>query len=198
MKFGTLDVLAPGLITPESLGSGILTTGLAQSAQAHPDQSNVTWTEAEVLGSTAWLWMHSQKHREIPLHVLSTLLLPAIKHQQFILISEHGKPIFYLSWANLSAEAEARYIKNPAYAMPQEDWNSGDRMWILDWVAPFGHTKVVSRLLEQRLFTNRWMRSLYHRGNDRGLRVKTFHGIGVMSDEARFWFETHPFALHQV
>jgi cytolysin-activating lysine-acyltransferase len=174
VKFGSLDVIAPSL----------LSSGITQASEA--------WTEAEVLGSTVWLWMHSQKHREAPLHMLSTLLLPAIKHQKFILISEQGKPVFYLSWANLNAEAEARYVKNPSYVMPQEDWNSGDRMWVLDWVAPFGHTKVVCKLLQKYLFTNLFMRSLYHRGNDKGLRVKTFHGIGVKPEIARFWFAENP------
>ena len=192
MRFGTLDVIAPGILSLDASKNGFV-----PSEQDRLDHGNAAWTEAEVFGSAVWLWMHSQKHREIPLHVLSTLLLPAIKRQQFIIVSEHGKPVFYLSWANLSAEAECRYIKNPSYAMREEDWNSGDRMWVLDWVAPFGHTKVISRLLVQHLFTNRWMRALYHRGNDRGLRVKTFHGIGIMSEEACFWFETHPIVLNQ-
>ncbi|MEQ1600441.1 MAG: toxin-activating lysine-acyltransferase [Methylophilaceae bacterium] len=177
MKFGTLDVIAPGVLSAERFRS---------------DQTNATWTEAEVFGSAIWLWMHSQKHRELPLHMLSTLLLPALKNQQYILVSEHGKPVFYLSWANLSADAESRYIKNPSFTMPQDDWNSGDRMWILDWVAPFGHTREMSQLLAQHLFGERCMRALYHRGYDRGLRVKTFYGVGVMSEVARFWFKTHP------
>jgi hemolysin-activating ACP:hemolysin acyltransferase len=37
------------------------------------------WTEAEVLGSTVWLWMNSDSHNELPLHTLSVALLPAIK-----------------------------------------------------------------------------------------------------------------------
>ncbi len=68
-------------------------------------------------------------------------------------------------------------------------------MWILDWVAPFGHTKMISRLLARTLFAKLWMRTLYHRGRDRGLRIITFHGIAVISEAARFWFETHPVML---
>jgi len=177
MKFGALDVISPALLASVS----------ADAAHCHS-----SWTEAEVLGASVWLWLHSNKHRELPLQTLSTLLLPAIKHQQFILISEHGQPVFYLSWANLSAAAEARYIDNPSFSMPQDDWNSGDRMWILDWVAPFGHTQAISQLLKQQLLADRCVRSLYHRGHETGLRVITFHGIGVMPELAKFWFKSHP------
>ncbi len=173
MRFGTaknLDITAPGLI----------------------DQS---WSEAEALGAAVWLWMHSESHREMPLHTLPTLLLPAIKHRQFILAAEAGRAVFYLSWANLSPEAERRYLQRHPLCMPEGDWDSGDRMWILDWVAPFGHSQVMKRLLARQLFANRCMRSLYHRGDQRGLKIKTFRGMAVLPEEARAWFETHPVAL---
>lgn len=148
--------------------------------------------EAQVLGSAVWLWMHSAAHRDAPLHSLSTLLLPAIKCRQFILISEAGRPVFFLSWLNLSAEAEARYLSEPAVCLPAQDWNSGERTWVNDWVAPFGHTRRVMSLLRRRLWPNRICRSLYHRGEERGLRVMQFHGIGVLDLEAQAWFTTHP------
>lgn len=165
-----LDIIAPGLI-------------------------GQTWSEAEVLGSSVWLWMHSSSHRNMPLHTLPALLLPAIKHRQFILAAQGGRAVFYLSWANLSAEAEQRYLQQHPIQMPQEDWNSGERMWVLDWVAPFGHTAVVNRLLRRQLFANRLGRMLYHRGDERGMRIKTFQGMAVLPEEARMWFESHPVAV---
>ena len=164
---------------------------------AAPLLTGEPFSEAEVLGSAVWLWMHSASHRDAPLHTLSALLLPALKSRQFVLLSEAGKPVAYLSWANLSEEAERRYLSNPPVLMPEADWSSGDRMWILDWVAPFGHTKTLSGLFGRRLFPNKWARALYHRGDNRGLRILTFRGIGVMPEEARHWFETHPVAHRQ-
>lgn len=156
-----------------------------------------TWNEAEVLGSAAWLWMHSAAHRDFPLHTLPTLLLPAIKHRQFVLASQAGKPVFYLSWANFSLQAEQRYLGNNPLLMPEADWNCGDRLWLLDWIAPFGHTKTMSRMIRQQLFANRCMRALYHRGNERGLRIKTFQGAAVPPAQAREWFKAHP-VVHPV
>lgn len=62
MNTAPLSIIAPGLIEQD-------------------------WSEASVLGSATWLWMHSKSHRNFPLHTLPVLLLPAIKHRQFIVAS---------------------------------------------------------------------------------------------------------------
>lgn len=150
------------------------------------------FNEAEVFGSAVWLWMHSASHRNAPLHMLSALLLPAIKNRQFVLASENGKPVFYLSWARLSKEAEKRYLQNSPQCMPEADWTSGDRTWFLDWVAPFGDSPQMRILVTRRLFPGLCARALYHRGADKGIRIKNFHGIAVTPEEARFWSEHNP------
>lgn len=157
-----------------------------------PSLEAAPFSEAEALGSIVWLWMHSENHRDIPLHGLSALLLPAIKQGKFLLASQNGQPVFYISWANFSPDAEQRYLKNPAITLPQDDWNSGDRTWVLDWVAPFGHTRAITAMLRQQLFPGQCARSLYHRGEEKGLRIMELHGIAVLPEEARYWFETHP------
>lgn len=163
----SLDVVAPGLIAQD-------------------------WNEAQILGSAVWLWMHSASHRDMPIHTLSTLLLPAIKARQFLLASEAGNPVAYVAWAWLSGEAESRYLAQSPLLMPSADWTSGERLWILDWVCPFGHSKRVNQLFRGQLFASRCVRSLYHRGNERGLRVKEFHGRALELREAKAWFDTHP------
>ena len=72
-------------------------------------------SEAEVLGSVTWLWMHTPGHRDLPLHALNKLVLPALKTQQFILASapdgDAMRPVAYLAWANFSADAESTICK---------------------------------------------------------------------------------------
>lgn len=165
-----LDIIAPGLIEQ-------------------------TWNEAKVLGSVVWLWMYSPSRRNMPLHTLSALLLPAIKRRQFILGARPDELCFCLSWANLNLEAEQRYLQQHPALMPDVDWNSGDRMWVLDWVAPFGHTLMANRLLKRQLFANRLGRMLYYRGDERGMKIKPFQGMAVLPEEARLWFEAHPVAI---
>lgn len=49
-------------------------------------------------------------HRDAPLHTLPDLLLLMIKHRQYVITTEQGRPVFFMSWAWLSQEAEARYL----------------------------------------------------------------------------------------
>ncbi len=170
MRVGDLDIKAPLLLGGEE-------------------------SEAEVLGAAVWLWMHSPLHRDAPLHALPTLLLPVIKQQQYILVAEAGEPVFFFSWAWLSQEAEACYLTQPAIHFPPDAWNSGDRMWCCDWIAPFGHTALMSRLVRRDLFPYACWRALEHRGAQRGKRVIHFHGSRVSREAAKTWWQQHPLAV---
>lgn len=65
--------------------------------------------EAEVLGAVVWLWMHSPLHRDAPLHTLPDLLLPVIKNRQYVVATEQGRPVFFMSQA-CSAWMQRRVI----------------------------------------------------------------------------------------
>jgi len=152
-------------------------------------------SEAEVLGATVWLWMHSPMHRDAPLHALPTLLLPIIKRQQYVLVSGNDRPVFFLSWASMNEEAEARYLTRPAIEMKEEDWDSGERIWFSDWIAPFGHTPAMYNLMRRDIFPDHVCRALYHRGAERGKRVMLFHGSRVSRQHAREWQQNHPLTV---
>lgn len=162
-----------------------------------PSVSGETVNEAEVLGSVVWLWMHSKAHRNASLHMLSSLLLPAIKTGQFVLACQNETPVFYTAWGRLSAAAERRYLHNPPECMPVEDWQSGERTWIFDWLAPFGHTRAMTKLLAVQVFPDQCLRALYHHGERTGLRVMRFHGIAVTPEEARLWSGLNPIQLER-
>jgi cytolysin-activating lysine-acyltransferase len=154
-------------------------------------------SEAEVIGAVTWLWMHSKRHRELPLIALSHVLVPPVKAQQFILVQgprENGSvmPVAYIAWANLSGDAESRYLAAGATAfLRPEDWSSGDRSWITDWVCPFGHTPRF-RSIAQALLADSSFRILYHRGDERGSQVKVMRGDRVTQGDARAWWEKRP------
>ncbi|MCZ6343746.1 toxin-activating lysine-acyltransferase, partial [Escherichia coli] len=79
----------------------------------------VPFIEAEVLGAAVWLWMHSPLHRDAPLQTLPDLLLPVIKHRQYVVATEQGRPGFFMSQAWLSPEADAPYNTQPPNLKPQ-------------------------------------------------------------------------------
>lgn len=147
-------------------------------------------SEAELFGAMAWLWMHSPTHCRCPLYELERLLLPAVKTGQFVLALQNNtlqQPAGLMTWANLNAEAEQRYLQSLDKTLQASDWQSGDRPWILDWVLPFGHTKVTANAM-QKLLHRACFRGLYHKGDRTGLRVLHFRGHAVSkAQEAHFW-----------
>ncbi|MFD1801038.1 toxin-activating lysine-acyltransferase [Mixta tenebrionis] len=148
--------------------------------------------EAEVLGASVWLWMHSAWHKEAPLEALPALLLPVIKKQQYVLAFQEGRPVFFMSWAWLDEDAEQRYLTRLPLLVPENSWRCGDRMWVTDWIAPFGHTRQMVSLVLSELFPDSCFRSLWHRGAERGKRVKHFRGRRVSLPQIRAWQTAHP------
>lgn len=152
-------------------------------------------SEAEIFGSIVWLAMQAKSKNRLPLQELSQWLLPALRTQQFILASEcidgQIRPVAYMSWANLTAEVESRYVANPDEGLSPQEWAVGDRMWVIDWMTPFGHSQSFSRAVSASL-ANSCSKSLYHRGGHRGLRVQLFRGDHVSHEQAKQWWKDRP------
>ena len=160
-----------------------------------PGMTARNWNEAEVLGAGAWLCTHSSMHRDLPLQTISSQMLPAIEHRQFVLGSRAGEPLFYMSWAKFTANAEARYLDGGTTTMATRDWDSGQRLWIIDWVAPFGHTATLARIVRQQLFRHWTGRMVYHRAQPPSSRIKTFRGSAMTPADARQWHQSNPVGL---
>lgn len=105
---------------------------------------------AEVLGQAAWLLSQSPKHKYLYLTDIEWAILPALNLRQFKLYRKEGTmvPVALAIWARLSPEAEARYLETRRL-QPQE-WNSGDRLHIIDVIAPFGGAETVMQDLAKR------------------------------------------------
>lgn len=149
-------------------------------------------SEAEVLGIAVWLWMHSERHRDAPLHTLPTLLLPLIKQQQYAIAVKDGRPVFFLGWAWMDEDAERRYLTNASVMMKESDWTSGERLWITDFIAPFGEVRALQKLTREVILPEQCFRALDHQGAHRGQRVRFFYGKSITSARAKQWQQTHP------
>ena len=149
-------------------------------------------SEVEALGASVWLWMQSDRHKGAPLETLPTTLLPVIKEQQYVLAFKDSKPVFFMSWAWFDEEAEYCYLTQHHLMLREADWRSGKRMWVTDWVAPFGDTRQMAQLVLAQLFPDHCFRALWHHGNTRGLCVKRFQGGNVSRLEMAAWRMNHP------
>ncbi|MCW8907153.1 MAG: toxin-activating lysine-acyltransferase [Sedimenticola sp.] len=148
--------------------------------------------QVEVLGATVWLWLHSDRHRPLALQQLNRMLLPVIKRGQYVLAYEGMKPVFFASWACFDAAAEQRYLADPDRLFDAADWDSGDRFWAIDWVAPFGHSHRLRYLLDEDLLSRTCSRILCRNAGGARTRVLQHHGRRVSRDQAYGYFQARP------
>ncbi len=68
-----------------------------------------------------------------------TCLIPPVSLGQFrIWFDEEDDPIGFMTWAFMSKEVEDYFLKYDEMPEDIEAWKSGDRLWGMDFVAPFG------------------------------------------------------------
>jgi cytolysin-activating lysine-acyltransferase len=138
------------------------------------------------LGRLTWLWMNSPLHEDWPMNVASRSLLPPLQLDQYMIEERKGMPVAYCSWAFLNQDAEFRYIQNPS-ALSAADWNAGERLWIMDWVAPFSKTDswtMRGRLLKR--FPHELARALRVKRNGCDVaRILSFKGRQMKTEHAR-------------
>lgn len=89
------------------------------------------------IGPVVMLYLQSSHRRFQFISDLEWLLLPPLVSGQCKLYMKKEYPVSYISWAFLNEEAENHLLKNGGKLRP-EDWKSGNRLWIVDMVAPFG------------------------------------------------------------
>ena len=102
-----------------------------------------------VYGDLTFLAMRSHHHRAMTVSILRDALEPPILLGQYKLFRFDGVPRAALTWAWLSEEVEAKYLAGEGFRLG--DWRSGDRLWIIDMMAPYaGLTKGVVRWVMTR------------------------------------------------
>lgn len=151
---------------------------------------------SEAFGAAVWLWMQLPRHRHFALKNLETRLLEPIRQGQYVLActGKHNRqrdPVALLLYACLNARAESQYLRDPSAALPASDWRSGDRLWLIDWVSPFGLSlQIRHQMLD--LFARQTARSLQRHPRAQTSRVKTWRGDTCTTDAAHAWWHERP------
>lgn len=109
------------------------------------------------VGPVVMLYMQSSHRRFQFISDLEWLLLPPLVSGQCKLYMKKEYPISFLSWAFLDEAAEKRLLQNGGRLRP-DDWNSGDRLWIIDMVAPFGGVENMLADIRKNEFPDRVVR----------------------------------------
>jgi cytolysin-activating lysine-acyltransferase len=138
---------------------------------------------AEALGVITRLWFNSPLHVSWPVWLLNINVRPAIEHRQFLIVRHRtGQPLLYLSWANLDLAREHQYLRDP-HSLRPADWNSGQRMWFIDWIAPFGGSRRIASMLRRKIFRNGAANSLRVKAGARVGRIHHHFGCQISSTQ---------------
>jgi len=109
------------------------------------------------MGPVIMLYLQSAHRRFHFISDLEWLLLPPLVNGQCKLYMKKEYPISFVSWAFVSEEVEKRLLQNGGKMRP-EDWNTGDRLWIIDIVAPFGGIETMLNDIRKNEFPGRAIR----------------------------------------
>ena len=104
------------------------------------------------MGHVVWLMAHSPLHAGWRLREIARLVYPAIRRGQLLVYyDDQGLPLAFVTWAFLTRDAEAGFEDGSRRLLPN-DWDAGDRFWLIDFVAPFGRAGPVVRDLADKVF----------------------------------------------
>jgi len=135
-----------------------------------------------LLGPIVWLYMHAPSHRHVFLADMEWMVIPAVTLNQYKLYMKEEAPLAYASWAFVDEETEKRLLSGRVRLAPK-DWNSGDRLWLIDLVAPFGGGKDVLKDIRDNVFPSRSIKQLVPDANGKGVRAIEWKSTDAGSSE---------------
>jgi cytolysin-activating lysine-acyltransferase len=108
---------------------------------------------AEKLGTAAMLMGSSREYMLFQIVCLRMWIEPAIRHKQIqFYYDECGKPMGYLAWAMVAPDVADRLVNDPRVVLHESEWNEGDILWIIDFVAPHGRVLEMVSHAKEKLF----------------------------------------------
>jgi len=112
-----------------------MTTLTDEKGLVLPPSETPTEDTLRILGDALFLAQRSAHHSRMPVGVFAGSMVPPITSKQFKLFRFDDVPRGMFTWARLSRDAERRYVGGEL--LSAADWQSGDRLWIIDLIAPY-------------------------------------------------------------
>ncbi len=132
-------------------------------AEARPSEAEALQAAANhaalVVGQVCGLMMVSPAHKHLFVADLEWALMPPVLLRQFSMVRRNGRLAAFVSWASVSDEVDARLQQGVARLKPAE-WRSGEHLWIVDVIAPFGTAEEIIEQVREKLFAGKTVKVL--------------------------------------
>lgn len=132
---------------------------MASLAALAKKQAQKVISKIPLLGPVTWLMMQQAASRHTLISELEWRVLPALMQDQAKLYLKDEAPVAFVSWACLSGVAAQRYKAAP-HQLTMNDWASGDQVWLVDVLTPFGGAQDVLKDLREKVFAGRVVHQL--------------------------------------
>lgn len=142
--------IVASMLPPEEM---VALTALAKK------QAQKVISKIPLLGPVTWLMMQQAASRHTLISELEWRVLPPLMLDQAKLYLKDEAPVAFVSWARLSDAAAQRY-KTAPHQLTMNDWASGDQVWLVDVLTPFGGAQDVLKDLREKLFAGRVVHQL--------------------------------------
>ncbi len=125
---------------PQNSASGAGALDVQRTAKAAGEGAPKP-TVSHMLGELTWLMSQSPTHKHFTIGDLEWLVMPAVLLEQFRVFHGDKHPLGFALWAHLSEDAEKKLndavMAGQGARLRPDEWKSGDRLWLVDLVAPF-------------------------------------------------------------
>lgn len=143
--------------------AGAATPSAAAQQQSQQNAPRLSQAAA-MLGEVVWLLTRSDAHKHLFLTELDWLVMPALQLRQFRIWRHENQPVAFASWAYLSDEAAERFVAEAKSGrmgrIGPNEWKSGEALWLIDFVTPFGGADNMIKELREKVFEGQKIKTL--------------------------------------
>lgn len=129
------------------------------AALAALEQAKDALAKLPILGPALWLYARDPVKKFMFLGDTDWAVLPPIVLDQCRLYTKAGLPYAFVTWAFVNDVVDARLRSSEAKIAPHE-WKSGEHVWIIDAVAPFGQREETLKELRETMFPGKKVSAL--------------------------------------
>jgi cytolysin-activating lysine-acyltransferase len=105
-------------------------------------------------GVIAYLMARSKQYRTYSIGNLTAWIDPPIFTEQLAVFYRwnDSEPVGYVTWALLAPDVEHRWLHDPQVLLHESEWNEGESLWIMDFLALPGYCEDIVEFIEQNMF----------------------------------------------
>ncbi len=105
----------------------------------------------KITGDMPYLMSQSPNHKNFFISDLEWMVITPILLKQFRVFYAKDRPIGCMMWAYANEDVAERLSAGNARLKPQ-DWKSGEDLWVVDIIAPYGGQDEMLKDLKEKVF----------------------------------------------